>query len=74
MVEQKLIREPVFSFWFNRNADDGEGGEIVFGGIDPNHFKGEHVYVPVAQKGYWQVHIPNSFLFSQLSMGHAYDI
>ncbi|XP_042385221.1 aspartic proteinase oryzasin-1-like isoform X2 [Zingiber officinale] len=54
MVEQKLIREPVFSFWFNRNADDGEGGEIVFGGIDPNHYKGEHVYVPVTQKGYWQ--------------------
>ncbi|KAG6480678.1 aspartic proteinase oryzasin-1-like [Zingiber officinale] len=54
MVEQKLIREPVFSFWFNRNAEDGEGGEIVFGGVDPNHYKGEHVYVPVTQKGYWQ--------------------
>ena len=55
MVKQGLIEDPVFSFWFNRHADEGEGGEIVFGGVDPNHFKGNHTYVPVTQKGYWQV-------------------
>ncbi|WOK95651.1 aspartic proteinase oryzasin-1-like [Canna indica] len=54
MVNQGLIKDPVFSFWLNRNAGEGEGGEIVFGGVDPNHYKGEHVYVPVTQKGYWQ--------------------
>ncbi|CAM8934794.1 unnamed protein product [Rhodiola kirilowii] len=54
MVNQGLVNEPVFSFWFNRNADGDEGGEIVFGGVDPNHFIGEHTYVPVTQKGYWQ--------------------
>ncbi|CAD5183769.1 unnamed protein product [Musa acuminata subsp. malaccensis] len=54
MVKQGLVKEPVFSFWFNRHADEGEGGEIVFGGVDPNHYKGEHTYVPVTQKGYWQ--------------------
>ncbi|OVA03403.1 Peptidase A1 [Macleaya cordata] len=62
MVQQGLIKDPVFSFWFNRNAHDEEeeeeeeeeGGEIVFGGVDPNHYKGEHTYVPVTQKGYWQ--------------------
>uniref|UniRef100_A0A7N0TY94 Aspartic proteinase n=1 Tax=Kalanchoe fedtschenkoi TaxID=63787 RepID=A0A7N0TY94_KALFE len=54
MVNQGLVNEPVFSFWFNRNADGEEGGEIVFGGVDPNHFIGEHTYVPVTQKGYWQ--------------------
>ncbi|XP_052178867.1 cyprosin-like [Diospyros lotus] len=54
MVNQGLVMEPVFSFWFNRNAREKEGGEIVFGGVDPNHFKGEHIYVPVTQKGYWQ--------------------
>lgn len=55
MVNQGLVKDQVFSFWFNRNADEEEGGEIVFGGVDPNHFKGEHTYVPVTQKGYWQV-------------------
>ncbi|KAL6848679.1 hypothetical protein ACP4OV_021262 [Aristida adscensionis] len=54
MIEQGLISDPVFSFWFNRHADEGEGGEIVFGGMDPSHYKGDHTYVPVTQKGYWQ--------------------
>uniref|UniRef100_A0A0E0JM18 Peptidase A1 domain-containing protein n=1 Tax=Oryza punctata TaxID=4537 RepID=A0A0E0JM18_ORYPU len=55
MVRQGLVVDPVFSFWFNRHADEGQGGEIVFGGIDPNHYKGNHTYVPVTRKGYWQV-------------------
>jgi phytepsin len=54
MVKQGLVKEPVFSFWFNRNKDEGDGGEIVFGGVDPNHYKGKHTYVPVTQKGYWE--------------------
>ncbi|KAK6919336.1 Saposin B type, region 2 [Dillenia turbinata] len=54
MVEQGLVNEPVFSFWLNRDADDEEGGEIVFGGVDTDHFTGEHTYVPVTEKGYWQ--------------------
>ncbi|KAF8414119.1 hypothetical protein HHK36_002118 [Tetracentron sinense] len=54
MVKQGLVKEQVFSFWFNRDAEEEEGGEIVFGGVDPNHYKGEHTYVPVTQKGYWQ--------------------
>ncbi|CAN1222701.1 Aspartic proteinase A1 [Linum grandiflorum] len=54
MLKQGLIKEPVFSFWLNRNSGDEEGGEIVFGGVDPNHFRGKHTYVPVTKKGYWQ--------------------
>ncbi|KAF7805785.1 aspartic proteinase A1 [Senna tora] len=54
MLKQHLLREPVFSFWLNRNTDGEEGGEIVFGGVDSDHYKGEHTYVPVTQKGYWQ--------------------
>ncbi|CAD6230478.1 unnamed protein product [Miscanthus lutarioriparius] len=54
MVNQGLVDDPVFSFWFNRHADEGQGGEIVFGGIDPSHHKGNHTYVPVTRKGYWQ--------------------
>ncbi|KAL3627450.1 hypothetical protein CASFOL_028813 [Castilleja foliolosa] len=54
MMKQGLVKEPVFSFWLNRNAQEEEGGEIVFGGVDPKHFKGKHTYVPVTRKGYWQ--------------------
>ncbi|KAK6230227.1 hypothetical protein QUC31_001745 [Theobroma cacao] len=34
MLDKGLVKEPVFSFWFNRNADEEQGGEIVFGGFD----------------------------------------
>ncbi|XP_073033887.1 aspartic proteinase-like [Primulina eburnea] len=54
MVEQGLVKEPVFSFWLNRNPEKEEGGELVFGGVDPNHYKGNHTYVPMTRKGYWQ--------------------
>ncbi|XP_022142263.1 aspartic proteinase-like [Momordica charantia] len=57
MIKQKLVKEPVFSFWLNRNAEEEEGGELVFGGVDPKHFKGQHTYVPVTKKGYWQFNI-----------------
>ncbi|KAL8470150.1 hypothetical protein ACS0TY_032865 [Phlomoides rotata] len=54
MVAQGLVKEPVFSFWLNRNSEEGKGGELVFGGVDPSHFIGEHTYVPVTKNGYWQ--------------------
>lgn len=55
MVNQHLVKDKVFSFWLNQQSKEGEGGEIVFGGVDPKHFKGMHTYVPVTHKGYWQV-------------------
>ncbi|KAI3765240.1 hypothetical protein L2E82_15270 [Cichorium intybus] len=54
MIDQHLVRDQVFSFWLNRKSEEGEGGEIIFGGVDPKHYKGKHTYVPVTQKGYWQ--------------------
>ncbi|KZV43689.1 aspartic protein-like [Dorcoceras hygrometricum] len=54
MLDQNLVEEKVFSFWLNRDSDADSGGEIVFGGIDSNHYKGNHTYVPVTEKGYWQ--------------------
>jgi phytepsin len=58
MVEQGLVTEPVFSFWLNRNANERDGGEIVFGGADSKHYKGSHTYTRVTRKGYWQVGFP----------------
>lgn len=55
MLNQKLLNEPVFSFWLNRDTEGEKGGELVLGGVDPDHFKGQHTYTPVTRKGYWQV-------------------
>ncbi|XP_076917789.1 cardosin-F-like [Bidens hawaiensis] len=54
MIDQGLVENQVFSFWLNRNFNEEKGGEIVFGGVDPDHFTGNHTYAPVTQKGYWQ--------------------
>ncbi|XP_039143946.1 aspartic proteinase-like [Dioscorea cayenensis subsp. rotundata] len=54
MADQNLMDEKIFSFWLNRDADDEDRGELVFGGVDPQHFKGNHSYVPISRKGYWQ--------------------
>ncbi|XP_057431721.1 aspartic proteinase [Lotus japonicus] len=62
MVEQGLVKDPVFSFWLNRKIGEEQGGEIVFGGVDPAHFKGQHTYVPVTRKGYWQFAMGDVFI------------
>ncbi|XP_076883783.1 aspartic proteinase oryzasin-1-like [Bidens hawaiensis] len=72
MVEQGLVKEQVFSFWLNRNEADEDGGELVFGGVDPDHFIGEHSYVPVSKKGYWQFNM-GDFLIGNQSTGFCAD-
>lgn len=68
MMEQDLVSEDVFSFWINRDPDVKEGGELVFGGVDSNHFKGKHTYVSVTRKGYWQFEM-GDFLIGNYSTG-----
>ncbi|KAL3146574.1 hypothetical protein ABBQ32_000814 [Trebouxia sp. C0010 RCD-2024] len=55
MIDQGLVKDPVFSFWLNRNVEGRQGGELTLGGVDPAHFKGEHVWAPVTRRGYWQI-------------------
>lgn len=54
MLAQGLIREPVFSFYLNRDPSAAAGGELVLGGADPAHHRGSFTVVPVSKRGYWQ--------------------
>ncbi|KAI8056926.1 endopeptidase [Syncephalis plumigaleata] len=55
MVDRKLIDKPLFSFWLNDVKSGGEGGELVFGDTNPDHYTGDIHYAPVTRKGYWEV-------------------
>ncbi|EEF43206.1 cyprosin isoform X2 [Ricinus communis] len=62
MVRQGHVNQKLFSLWLNRDPTAGMGGEIVFGGLDWRHFRGEHTYVPVTEKGYWQIEVGDVFI------------
>jgi saccharopepsin len=55
MVNQGLLADPVFSF--RLGSSESDGGEAVFGGIDPNAYTGKITYVPVRRKAYWEVEL-----------------
>ncbi|KAH9608618.1 hypothetical protein KSS87_022756 [Heliosperma pusillum] len=70
MVEQGLLSKKVFSMHFNMDPKEESGGEIVFGGVDPRHFRGEHTYVLVTQTDLWQIDI-GEFLIGEHSSGYC---
>jgi hypothetical protein len=44
LVQQGALPQPLFSFWLNRDPASKDGGELVLGGMDPDHFTGEHTW------------------------------
>ncbi|KAG0305941.1 hypothetical protein BGZ98_003271 [Dissophora globulifera] len=55
------IAQPVVSVYLpSVRRNGGVGGEYLFGGIDSSKFTGSLTYVPVTQKGYWQVAIDDA--------------
>jgi len=58
MVAQGLVEKALFSFWIGRSADGSpEGGELLFGDVNEDHFIGPLRYAPVIRKGYWEVRL-----------------
>ncbi|KAJ4721865.1 Aspartic proteinase [Melia azedarach] len=72
MMQQGHMNQQIFSLWLNRDPNAKVGGEIVFGGFDWRHFRGDHTYVPLTEKGYWQIKV-GDILIANSSTGLCED-
>ncbi|KAI9033121.1 aspartic peptidase domain-containing protein [Hyaloraphidium curvatum] len=61
MVNRKLVDKPVIGVWLNNGGDD-DGGEIVLGGVNEEHYEGPVTWAPVIRKGYWEVELQGAKL------------
>jgi len=62
MINQKLVANGQIGVWLNGQSNGGaeDGGEIVFGGSNTDHYDPESLnWAPVTRKGYWEVAMQN---------------
>ncbi|KAF9923740.1 Type I transmembrane sorting receptor [Linnemannia zychae] len=58
VIEAKALGEPIISAYLpSIRRNGGKDGHYLFGAIDNTKFDGNLTYVPVSQKGYWQITI-----------------
>ncbi len=51
MIQQGMLRDPVFSVWMDPNPNAVPAGEVLFGGADPSRFTGHlHFIRVISQK------------------------
>jgi len=54
MVDQGLLDEHVFAFYLSDTAE-GDNSEVIFGGVNKDHYSGDLVEIPLRRKAYWEV-------------------
>ncbi|KAG0373784.1 hypothetical protein BGX24_011242 [Mortierella sp. AD032] len=66
-----VLAQPVVSVFLpSERLFNGQGGEYLFGGIDTTKYSGSLTYVPVTQKGYWQILVQDAS-YNGVSLGQA---
>ncbi|KZF21900.1 aspartic endopeptidase Pep2 [Xylona heveae TC161] len=66
MLEQDLLDEPVFAFYLSDTNNGEAESEVVFGGVDKDHYTGKITKIPLRRKAYWEVEL-DSITFGDAS-------
>lgn len=54
LVRSGALKVPTFAFYLG-GGSNGRQSELVFGGVDENHYTGDFTYVNLAAENYWLV-------------------
>ncbi|XP_075560313.1 cathepsin D-like [Dermacentor variabilis] len=54
IMEHNLVPQSVFSFYLGSSSSGRPAGELVLGGINHEHFRGNMHYVSVTKKRHWE--------------------
>lgn len=76
MVLQNQIDQPIVSVWLNKasnqDASLSNGGEFIFGGVDPSLHTGDITYLPVTSSKEWQISVDKLYIGrKELSLSKA---
>ncbi|XP_068082760.1 lysosomal aspartic protease [Anabrus simplex] len=55
LIKRGLIKKPIFSFYLNRDHTTERAGNLILGGSDEKHYKGNFTYLSVKEKAYWKI-------------------
>nr|CDS25443.1 cathepsin d (lysosomal aspartyl protease) [Hymenolepis microstoma] len=56
LMRRKLVADPLFAFYLDRNDTDVIGGELMLGGYDASLIDGPITYAPITREAYWEFH------------------
>jgi gastricsin/saccharopepsin/pepsin A len=66
MILQNQIDQPIVSVWLNKAVDQdaglSNGGQFIFGGVDPSLYIEPITYIPVTSTKEWQINIDQLFI------------
>jgi hypothetical protein len=66
MVIQNQIDQAIVSVWLNKASEQdaklSNGGEFIFGGVDPSLFTGSITYLPVTSDSQWQIAVDKVYI------------
>jgi len=65
ILSQKLVSQPIFSFWLSQTQSQNMGGELTLGGVDTKRYTGSINYAPLTSETYWEFMVSDFQLHGQ---------